>query len=243
MQTVFAKLGLRMRADRAPTAGHDHADRAGFTLLELVTVIAIMILLLTLSVGSYRGFVRGAGMAGAVANLRATVSLARQFAVTHRTKTYIYFDQDGMTARYLVCAQEGRHEGPDDSAYLHVLTPRWEPDALHGGTVYNLTDGSHGEVTDNSDRTIQAQLSGGGENRWDRGDRFGWAVHDDKRLPSGIVFGDGSASAAPDTIVFNADGTTELGPGQAYVLQMCETHGNGVRVLTVNGLTGRVEEQ
>jgi prepilin-type N-terminal cleavage/methylation domain-containing protein len=65
--------------------------RQGFTLLELLTVMTIMVLLMGTGVAGYMGIRRGAEMRGAVSSLRTALMLARQEAVTKRTQTVVKF--------------------------------------------------------------------------------------------------------------------------------------------------------
>ena len=76
----------------------------------------------------------------------------------------------------------GAHTGANNSAPLINAGARW-PQSLVGATVYNLTDGSFGDITAISgDGTIiTAALGGGTDNDWDTGDvhRIIWAVATD----------------------------------------------------------------
>jgi prepilin-type N-terminal cleavage/methylation domain-containing protein len=71
--------------------------RQGFTLLELLIVMAIMVILMTIAVASYGGIRRGAEIRGAVMALRTTLMLARQDAVTKKKSVTVQFVR-GATA-------------------------------------------------------------------------------------------------------------------------------------------------
>ncbi len=73
------------------------SNRIGFTLLELLIVMAIMIILMTIAVAGYGGIRRGAAIRGAVMTLRTTLMLARQEAVTKRKTVTVQF-VNGATA-------------------------------------------------------------------------------------------------------------------------------------------------
>ena len=59
----------------------------GFTLLELVCVMAIMALLLAMLLPAYVDWGRGSAMRGSLLNVQASLSLARQLAMTRATRT------------------------------------------------------------------------------------------------------------------------------------------------------------
>lgn len=66
--------------------------RCGFTLLELITVLAIMIIIMASAVVSIVGIRRGAEMRGGVSAVRATIAAARQAAVTRRERVTVHFE-------------------------------------------------------------------------------------------------------------------------------------------------------
>ena len=77
------------------TTSAPHSKRSAFTLVELLVVIGIMATLLVLVVPSFTGLGRGQSMRSAVTQLRSTLSLARQWAITRNEKTYVIFPDDG----------------------------------------------------------------------------------------------------------------------------------------------------
>ncbi len=78
----------------------DSGGRRGFTLAELLTVIAIIAMVLVFTLPSFQGMSRGTAMTAAVAQLKATLSLARQWAITRRQTTHVVFPDllPGMAA-------------------------------------------------------------------------------------------------------------------------------------------------
>jgi prepilin-type N-terminal cleavage/methylation domain-containing protein len=62
-----------------------------FTLLELLVVLAIMSTLMVIALPAFTNMGRGGGMRSGVAEVRATLNLARQWAITHRARTYVVF--------------------------------------------------------------------------------------------------------------------------------------------------------
>lgn len=66
----------------------------------------------------------------------------------------------------------GVDAGAGDAAVLTVATARFVADALIGGTVYNITDGSSGVITDNTETVVTATLADGTDDDWDIGDEY-----------------------------------------------------------------------
>lgn len=74
-----------------------HSIRGGsrkraFTLVELLVVIALMAIVLTITIASFQT-ASGAKMQSALLQLKSTVSLARQMAVTRREPMYVVFPE------------------------------------------------------------------------------------------------------------------------------------------------------
>ncbi len=63
--------------------------QCGFTLLELLVVIAIMGIMMAMAMGGFIDWGRGIGMDGAVRNVKSSMALTRQWAITHRKLTGI----------------------------------------------------------------------------------------------------------------------------------------------------------
>jgi prepilin-type N-terminal cleavage/methylation domain-containing protein len=73
-------------------------NHRGFTLLELIVVIAIMALLLGLAVPAFQGLGRGSRLRTAVFQLNTAMSLARQMAVTTRQEVFAIFPDQLISA-------------------------------------------------------------------------------------------------------------------------------------------------
>jgi hypothetical protein len=72
---------------------------------------------------------------------------------------------------------QGTHTGADNAAVLTDSGQNWAGDELvyanrDGAKIYNLTDGSSCNVTQNTSNTVTCTLEGGTENDWDAGDRY-----------------------------------------------------------------------
>lgn len=68
----------------------------GFTLIELLAVMAIMMLLLAMTMGSFIDWGRGASMRSSLLNANSAISFARQSAVTRREITSFVYANSNM---------------------------------------------------------------------------------------------------------------------------------------------------
>ncbi len=64
---------------------------AGFTLIELMVVLGIIGLITLFAIPAFQGAGRMPAMRSSINELRSTISLARQHAITHRTVTHVVF--------------------------------------------------------------------------------------------------------------------------------------------------------
>ncbi len=60
---------------------------SGFTLIELMVVMLIMAIMMGIAMVGFSDWARGTGMQGASMNVKSSIALARQWAITHRKKT------------------------------------------------------------------------------------------------------------------------------------------------------------
>lgn len=78
----------------------------------------------------------------------------------------------------------GAHDGPSSSNTLYDSTKSWTIDYYVGQLVTNLTDGSRGLVTSNTDTAIYMDLCKGTNNVWNSGDEY--LVGIEKPIPSSV---------------------------------------------------------
>lgn len=74
------------------------------------------------------------------------------------TATYTYQDVDGV------------HDGGANQSLFTDSGESFPVDAFIGLTIFNVTDGSSGTITDNDGTTVTATLSGGTDDDWDNSD-------------------------------------------------------------------------
>ncbi|MBU0677532.1 MAG: prepilin-type N-terminal cleavage/methylation domain-containing protein [Verrucomicrobia bacterium] len=76
---------------------HIRKGRRAFTILEMLIVIAIIGIIVAIGLPAFTGMSRGSKVKSAVSNLQTTMSLARQWAITHHERTYLVIADDGIT--------------------------------------------------------------------------------------------------------------------------------------------------
>jgi prepilin-type N-terminal cleavage/methylation domain-containing protein len=233
---LTAKIGRRPSGDR----------RAGFTLVELMTVISLMLILMGLAVGGYVGMMRGARLKGAVSQLHNFISVARQQAITQHTRTYVMFEKEPSGASMRLAAQVGLCFVGDPTSVTAYEALPYAEDALVGGVVYNLTQKTAWLITKNNGAHVELGTQVVGSGDWRRGDRIGFPIHEVGHMPDGIVFDNlPSGEDTPETIIFKSDGSTGLSLGGDYVMEISELYASprAVWTITVKGLTGKVETE
>lgn len=213
------------------------SSKKAFTLIELLAVTAIMVLLASLSVASYLSMTRGAGMRSAVHNLRGTLMLARQAAMSKGRKTFVIFQADDS---YTVCQKAGVGTDPSGSAYK--LTDRyadWRDVQPSNTWVYNLDRMTSSLVVAlQQDSNIWTLVTERPIWTPKGGDTYGFEIGVRTYLPRAIHFGQGTPTM-PLPVIFNGDGTTGLQDQHIYLYEdMNKTYQPKI---TVRRLTGFVE--
>ena len=132
---------------------HSTGCRRGFTLLELLTVIAIMAVMMGATTAAYFGLGRGARLRGAVSTLRTAVGLARQQAILQGQTLELRFSysvSDGYSYQVINVTADPNHQvgttGHLPRGILMSSVP--SPIAFHpsgssqvpGTTSFNLTE-------------------------------------------------------------------------------------------------------
>jgi prepilin-type N-terminal cleavage/methylation domain-containing protein len=82
-------------------------SRRAFTLIEMLTVMAIMMVMMAFAIINFLQWGRGAAMRGAVLNIKSSLVVTRQWAVTHRARTdFVYGNcaspSGGQSGYYMV---------------------------------------------------------------------------------------------------------------------------------------------
>lgn len=94
--------------------------RRGFTLVELLVVIGIMGVMLGVATVAFQAVGTGTKLRTGMAQMKSTISLARQYAITHRQTVYVVFPDpasppnlvtNGIYQSYRVYAQTNSVSG------------------------------------------------------------------------------------------------------------------------------------
>lgn len=184
------------------------SSRGGFTLLELLAVMGIMLILATIAVTSYRSMVSGSGITASLAHLRQSLALARQQAIMQGKSAYMVFEQDTNKSWYVTCMAEGtkneRLGAPQ--MLMDVYRSDWgqvNVDSL----LYNLSKEkatyskvAQAPVYDSDKQAYQIVTE---DSIWSAGCYYGWEISQRVMLPRGFKFADNP----PSVIRFKPDGT------------------------------------
>ena len=215
--------------------------KRAFTLIELLVVMVIAAVIMAVALPGFMSMSKGKAMRMALRTTHSTISLARQWAITHRGNITIrygeYFD--------------GIHT--EDAA--SKLTDRSGPfqGNLTGQVLYNITTGSKGTITSNSTTTVAA-----GGISWTKYDRYkigsnqialsAYCVNDEdagyiqksEPLAADVAFkNDASTINFSDSIVFTSTGG--LGSETNKTITIVDRHENmEPAIIFINWLTGGI---
>lgn len=103
-----------MRARRRGRTG-------GFTLAELLVVMAIIMVVIGMSVPAMKGITEGNAMQSALGKIVGTLEAARTYAVANNTHTYVAFTENAVTGdaevrMVAMASRSGIDINPDDAA-------------------------------------------------------------------------------------------------------------------------------
>ncbi len=184
-------------------------NKSGFTLLELLTVMAIMVIMMSIAAASYYGMSQGAAIRGSASNISTTLSLARQYAVNHRNRTHVWLWKDGTNSNYQVYVEAGRHIGANGSNILKLENPKSDASDLIGGDIYNLESKKSGIITNayvnDIDGIWLTEIEVPGLT-WNKGEAAAWSINSKESTTDGVEY-----EKDEYEIMFRPDGTVDKG--------------------------------
>lgn len=127
-----------------------------FTLIELLVVMVIAVVIMAVALPGFMGMSKGKAMRGATRSIHSTVSLARQWAITHR---------ENVTVRYGEFFNGLHTEGATNK--LNDCGASFADGSLKDHVLYNITARTHGAIITNTATTITANGL-----TWDKYDRY-----------------------------------------------------------------------
>lgn len=92
---------------------------------------------------------------------------------------YAVYDGGAIPSGSVMYYETGIDDTSANAAFLTVSTASWSIDEWVGFKLINVTDGSEGVITANTDTTITATLSGGTSNDWESGDVYEIVINAD----------------------------------------------------------------
>ena len=219
---------------------HNVDSRAGFTLVELLAVMAIMVIITGIGIASYVNMTRGAAISGAVRHVRGGLTLARQTAIMNGQRAALIVHGDGRS--YAICQQAGVITDTDQA---NIFSDKWcgKVASDFGSAekiVYNMTTGYYATNTAVREDILPGDIMSSVifrttriEGGWHIDDMYGFATIPIKYLPRATKITDTS-----DVIIwFNADGTVD----DTCVIELVEDYNPSYKPrLTVKEPTGFV---
>jgi len=127
-----------------------------FTLIELLVVMVIAAVIMAVALPGFMSMSKGKAMRGATRNIHSTLSLSRQWAITHRENVTVRYGEffNGLHT------EEAMNKLNDSGA-------NFANGSLKDHVLYNITAGGHGTIITNTETTITA-----GGLTWAKYDRY-----------------------------------------------------------------------
>lgn len=220
------------RATSTPPSPAARRATAGFTLMELLVVVTIMIFITTISVMNYFGVMRAAGYSTAASSVLNTLRMARQRACLDNKPVILYLRD---ATNYVVQVAYGTiariDPGPPQTTFwdcdIHTAPGTSETllnldqpgaSATYGG----VRQGSLGMSNVNASGVMEtytvpaiAYTNVSVSGTWNVGDRYGIAAFTPVTLPNGFVFDPDPAAGSVNQriVLFNPDGTINTTDG------------------------------
>jgi len=123
LQLCLGWMQFEMRPQTVFEAKRRTAARAGFTLMELLVVLAIIVIMATLVGGSISGVSDAGRVNRTVDGVSAALDQARSYAMGHNTYTWVGFYSDPATLKLTVATVAGTTGVESDLGASATFTP------------------------------------------------------------------------------------------------------------------------
>jgi len=197
-----ASCGLRPAACRS---------RGGFTLLELLVVVSIMIMITTITLVNVFGMMRGASYAAISTGITNALLLGRQRACMDNKPVYFYLLN---ATDYVLREPIGTINKADNTTLYDYYG---DASGLSNAVIANMTDGTASTVTVVvlNKNPVEWKLFIGAVGTWNPsgGDQYGVEVFGQQKLPKGFSFTTPvptpSLSCNARSVIFQSDGSVD----------------------------------
>lgn len=227
-------MTTKVKTSRRTANGADKlvaGRNGGFTLVELMAVMAIVLLLSSLILGGYFGMVRGSATVAGRDHLYNNLTLARQRAMMEGARTYLFVPNRN---RYAIVQSVGRfgyvHGSNLYDFYADLLKLAADSELIEDGAarlnIYNMDTGGEArihrieypvdlrvpagtDIPEAGERLTVSRMVAGSSSSiagWLPGQRYGWQIGPTLHLPKGFRL---DFESYPVYVTFYPDGSSD----------------------------------
>jgi len=133
------------------TTGRLIETRKGFTVMEMLVVLAVIALLLGVSIPFFSGFTKGTKLKTAAKDVSAVLNTARSLAITHRKNYSVNFDNSSYPHPYYITDESDqlygkRYSLPSSIRFYRPSEPESPSTFDSGKATFSSTGGLTGSA-------------------------------------------------------------------------------------------------